>query len=73
MVASGTVVCRAGMWQELKRQLAKYPEDFEKAYKESFVQVNARMHEQVRRVVRCLPLYINQHYVSICGRATTGF
>ena len=33
--------------QELKAQLAKYPDDFEKAYKESFVQVNAKMHEQV--------------------------
>ena len=32
---------------ELKRQLAKYPEDFEKAYKESFIQVNLRMHDQV--------------------------
>ena len=32
---------------ELKRQLKNYPEDFEKAYKEAFVGVNMRMHEQV--------------------------
>lgn len=31
---------------ELKRQVQKYPEDFEKAYKESFIGVNVRMHEQ---------------------------
>jgi len=31
---------------ELKRQIAKYPDDFEKAYKESFVQVNLSMHAQ---------------------------
>jgi len=31
---------------ELKKQIAKYPEDFEKAYKESFVQVNLNMHAQ---------------------------
>jgi hypothetical protein len=32
---------------ELKRQLKNYPEDFEKAYKETFIGVNMRMHEQV--------------------------
>ena len=32
---------------ELKRQLKNYPDDFEKAYKEAFVGVNMRMHEQV--------------------------
>ena len=32
---------------ELKRQLKNYPEDFEKAYKEAFVGVNMKMHEQV--------------------------
>jgi len=31
---------------ELKLQMAKYPEDFEKAYKETFIQVNIRMHDQ---------------------------
>lgn len=31
---------------ELKRQMRKYPDDFEKAYKESFIGVNVRMHEQ---------------------------
>ena len=38
---------RDNIEQELKRQMHKYPEDFEKAYKESFIQVNARMHDQV--------------------------
>ena len=32
---------------ELKRQLKNYPDDFEKAYKEAFIGVNLRMHEQV--------------------------
>ena len=38
---------RDNIEQELKKQMIKYPEDFERAYKESFVQVNLRMHEQV--------------------------
>lgn len=32
---------------ELKQQLKNHPDDFEKAYKEAFVGVNNRMHEQV--------------------------
>ena len=39
---------RDNIEQELIRQLAKYPEDFERAYKESFIAVNNRMHAQVR-------------------------
>ena len=31
---------------QLKKELVKYPDDFEKAYKEAFVQVNLKMHEQ---------------------------
>jgi serine/threonine protein phosphatase PrpC len=31
---------------ELKRQIKNYPDDFEKAYKEAFVSVNQKMHEQ---------------------------
>ena len=43
---------RDNIEQELKRQMQKYPEDFEKAYKESFIQVNARMHGQVAVIKR---------------------
>ena len=32
---------------ELKKQMQKYPDDFEKAYKEAFVGVNVKMHDQV--------------------------
>jgi hypothetical protein len=38
---------RDNIEQELKIQMQKYPNDFEKAYKESFVAVNMKMHEQV--------------------------
>jgi len=37
---------RDNIEQELKIQMQKYPNDFEKAYKESFVAVNMKMHEQ---------------------------
>lgn len=34
----------------LKAMMAKYPHDFERAYKETFVNINMKMHEQVRAI-----------------------
>ena len=46
---------RDNIEQELKKQMLLYPEDFEKAYKESFIQVNQRMHDQVCPAARQWP------------------
>jgi hypothetical protein len=32
--------------------IAKYPNDFERAYKETFIDINHNMHEQVSEMVR---------------------
>ena len=37
--------------ETLKQLLAKYPNDFERAYKDTFVAINMKMHEQVSRAL----------------------